>query len=100
MLRNDAPCFTPDGFEPYLVEETLQTTLEKICPKFAAAHASVCCDAAQMSDLDAKFTSMFEPANAGSLFDGCPSCVRSQLEYYCNMYCSPRQSGTVCATIA
>ena len=25
------------------------------------------------------------------IFDECPSCYRSQMEYYCNIYCNPRQ---------
>ena len=95
VLRNDAPCYYPEGVPTTSNEGDLKGILEQMCPKFAAVHTDVCCDLVQIESLNAKLSNMFNAANPFSLFDGCPACVRSQLEYYCNMYCSPSQKGIV-----
>ena len=60
-----------------------------MCPGFAERFKDqpICCSDAQIKDLNEKFESVYQ-----TFFQDCPACLRSQLEYYCEMYCHPEQS--------
>lgn len=74
----------------------MKEILENVCPNFSKNHEEVCCDLPLMVDLEEKLEKMFDGNSTSiSLFDGCPACVRSQLEYYCGLYCHPNQAGIV-----
>ena len=77
LRLNDAPCYLQSGRAPESLPTASKRTLSDICPKFAEAHDSNCCNAAQVTDLQAKFDEMYE-----TYFQECPACLRSQLEYY------------------
>ncbi|CAG5080497.1 Oidioi.mRNA.OKI2018_I69.PAR.g9616.t1.cds [Oikopleura dioica] len=84
---NAAPCYEPAGIDAEEPNRLHQNLLQKICPKFAETHDKVCCSYPQMQDFDKKFNKMYK-----GFFQACPSCLKSQLEYYCNLYCHPEQS--------
>lgn len=95
-----------------------QDRLKEICPKFVAEHdgEDLCCDEGLVDNLADKLDLMFTDEVIGSnlgeigenvldqlnvtltrnislgVFQNCPACASSQKEYYCQMYCSPRQS--------
>ena len=84
---NAAPCYEPEGVEPEAPGRPLNNLLNKICPEFAANHEKTCCSFDMMNDFDKKFNKMYK-----GFFQACPACMKSQLEYYCNLYCHPEQS--------
>ena len=74
----EAACYNPDGEAPTKLDESAVEILSEICPKFVESHGdSSCCPKLQIEELKTKFSLMFL-----SLFQTCPACSRSQMEYY------------------
>jgi hypothetical protein len=78
VLLNEAACYVSDGIEPTEISDQSAKTLSDICPNFLKEGNNLsCCPAEQIETLNTKFNEMFS-----NLFQECPSCLRSQMEYY------------------
>ena len=50
-LRDDAPCYDPEGFPPKPLEGKYKNALEELCPKFTSNHDEYCCNGLLVQNL-------------------------------------------------
>ena len=50
-LRDDAPCYESEGFQPQPLSGKYKAKLEELCPKFAAKNNEYCCNGILVQNL-------------------------------------------------